>query len=185
MSKYSIACSLAGALVLTASVAAQTQNPTTQPATPRNPPSTQTTPEPERPQASAANPARMVTVEGCLMREADVPGRQPNIAERAGLGEDFILTATKMVKGTAPAQSTTARARQPETAVGTSGTQGAMYEVDGIDDSQLKAHVGQRVQIDGTFEDLDNATARAGDDDLVDIRGTAIRQVAGSCTGAR
>ena len=60
-----------------------------------------------------------------------------------------------------------------------------MYEVEGIDDDRLKQHVGHRVQIDGTFENVDRATAtpesRTPADDLVEIRGTVIRQVAGQC----
>ena len=60
-----------------------------------------------------------------------------------------------------------------------------MYEVEGIDDERLKQHVGKRVQIDGTFENVDRARAtpeRATPaDDLVEIRGTTIRQVPGEC----
>lgn len=36
------------------------------------------------------------------MREADVPGRKPNVAERAGIAEDYILTRTKIIKGPRP-----------------------------------------------------------------------------------
>ena len=175
MRRYVFGCGLAGALALTATVAAQNPQQQQQPPTPRTP----TTQDPARPQ----DQARMVTVEGCLVREADVPGRKPNIAERAGIAEDYILTSTKMVKGTAPA-GTTAQARPGDTPTGTSGTQ-AMYEVEGIDDERLKQHIGRRVQIDGTFENVDRATAtperRTPADDLVEIRGTAIRQVAGEC----
>jgi hypothetical protein len=115
------------------------------------------------------------------MREEDVPGRKPNVAERAGIAEDYILTSIKMVKGSAP--SAAPRAGE---AVGTSGTRGAtMFEVEGIDDAELKKHVGKRVQIDGSFENTDRAKAapEAGTpaDDLAEIRGTVIRQVAGEC----
>lgn len=128
----------------------------------------------------------MVTVEGCLMREADVPGRQPNMAERAGVTEDYILTNTKMIKGSAPA-SGAAQAEPGDTPTGTSGSATAMYEVEGIDDDMLKTHVGHRVQIDGMFEEVDQEEANpqqeqeTSDDDLVEIRATAIRQVPGSC----
>ena len=33
------------------------------------------------------------------MREADVPGRKPNVAERAGIAEDYILTSTRPIQG--------------------------------------------------------------------------------------
>lgn len=175
MRRYLLGCGLAGTLALTATVAAQ--NSQTQPPTP---PRTPTTQDPARPQ----DQARMVTVEGCLLREADVPGRKPNVAERVGIGEDYILTSTKMVKGTAPA-GTTAQARPGDTPTGTTRTQAAMYEVEGIDDERLKQHVGRRVQIDGTFENVDRARATpergTPADDLVEIRGTTIRQVAGEC----
>lgn len=162
---------LASAFAMTVAVAAQ--NPQTQP------PRTPTTQEQPRTQAQG----QMVTVEGCVMREADVPGRKPNVAERAGIAEDYILTSTKMVKGSAPAA--TGQARSTQTPTGTSGTQGAMYEIEGIDDEQLKQNVGRRVQLDGTFENVDRSRATpersTPADDLVEIRATTIRQVAGDC----
>lgn len=176
MSRILLGCVLTGALALTVTVGAQ--YPPTQIPPQQTPPATRT--------PTTQDKARMVTVEGCLIREADVAGRKPNIAERAGIAEDYILTSTRMIKGSAPATGT-AQARPGETPTGTSGTRGAMmmYEVEGIDDDQLKQHVGHRVQIDGTFENVDRATAtperRTPADDLVEIRGTVIRQVAGEC----
>ena len=123
--------------------------------------------------SQAATAAGPVTVEGCLMRENDVPGRKANVAEKVGIGEDFILTSTKMVKDGAgsPAAPTGG-------AVGTSGTAGAMYDVNGIDDETLMKHINRRVQVDGTFEKLENATKT---DALIEIRATGIRPVAGEC----
>lgn len=158
MKQYLIPVTLAGALALTASVAGQTPPPTA--------PSTA-----QKPAPTAAGP---VTVEGCLMREDDVPGRKSNVAERVGVGEDYILTSTKMVKGTAPA----AAAAPTGGAVGTSGTGGAMYDVNGIDDETLKRHVNRRVQVDGTFESLDRGMKG---DALIEIRATGIRPVSGDC----
>jgi hypothetical protein len=124
----------------------------------------------------------MVTVEGCVMREADVPGRKPNVAERTGITEDYILTSTKIVKGSAPGATSQAR---PDAPIGTSGTQAAMYEIEGIDDERLKQHVGRRVQLDGAFQNVDRARATpergTAADDLVEISATTIRQVAGDC----
>jgi hypothetical protein len=37
----------------------------------------------------AAKPATTIT--GCVYNEKDVPGRAPNVAERAGVLEDYIL----------------------------------------------------------------------------------------------
>ena len=141
------------------------QNPQSQP---------QRTPAtPDQPSTQAA---QSVTVEGCVMREADVPGRKPSLPERAGISEDFILTSPKMVKGSAPAT-----AKPGNTPVGTAGTQ-AMYKIEGVDRDKLKEHAGRRVQIEGAFEHLDRAKPGAStSDDLVEIRGTTIRQVAGDC----
>ena len=170
MRRYLLGSALAGTLAVTATVAAQ--NPPTQ-----------------QPPGRTQDQARMVTVEGCLMREADVPGRRPNVAERSGVTEDYILTSTKIVKGSPPAGGTTAQTRPGETPTGTAGTQGAMYEVEGIDDERLKQHVGRRVQIDGRFENVDRARATpergTPADDLVEIRGTTMRQVAGECPPKR
>ena len=130
--------------------------------------------------APAARAQGGVTVEGCLVREADVPGRKPNVAERAGIAEDYILTSTKMVKGSAPAATPAA-----DKSAGKAGSRAGMYEVEGLDDERLKPHVGHRVQIDGTFENVDRARATpergTPADDLVEIHASAIRQVAGNC----
>lgn len=127
---------------------------------------------------TSASPANVIaTVEGCLMNEQDVPGRTPNIVEQANLGRDYILTNTKMVKGTAP--SAAARIDQP---VGTSGgTLAPMYDVKGLDGDKLKPLVGKRVQIDGTFDDLTKSATAGPTQDLVDIKGVTIREVPGDC----
>lgn len=154
MSARSIAYTSLATMALAISTAAQA------PATPQNP----------KPASPAASPAA-VTIEGCLVREQDVPGRQPNIVERQGVMEDYILMSTKMVKG----------ADQP---TGTSGTAGPsrMYQVKGIDDEKLKPLVGKRVQIEGTLKDLDEpATPKPGAEDLADIQGASVRQVSGDC----
>lgn len=131
-----------------------------------------------------------VTVEGCVTPEANVSGRKPNIAERAGIGEDYILTNAKVVKGSAPTARSMGQS-QPGVSSNRSSAeagQSAMFEIEGIDDDQLKQHVGKRVQIEGTFENTDRAGAaperRTPNDDLVELRGTTIRQVAGACTAA-
>jgi hypothetical protein len=165
MSRYLFGCAAAGIMALATTVGAQ------------DPPKTQ---EPRT--TATGQEARKVTVEGCLMREADVPGRAPNVAERAGLGEDYILTSTKIIKGSAPSHAGGAKAGEP---TGTAGTRAMMYEVEGIADEQLKQHVGQRVQIDGSFENVDRAQkppeSGTPADDLVELRGTTIRKVAGQC----
>ncbi len=165
-------------LMLAASVGAQNPPPNVQNPAQNPPPGIQNPPQnPPRPAAPAAkDSASMATVEGCLVREADVAGRKPNVAERAGITEDYIVTSAKVVKGSAPGGSAQA-AKPGETPVGTSGAQ-AMFEVTGINESELKDNLGRRVQIEGTFENLDRGPA----DDLVKIRGTVIRPVSGECS---
>jgi hypothetical protein len=131
-----------------------------------------------RPAAAPSGPVA-VTVEGCLLREKDVPGRKPNVAEQAGMMEDYILTQAKIVKTAAQPQ---------DQAVGTSGTV-AMFEVKEIDGDVLKKHAGQRVQIDGTLEAKDvrerqrtEAEKPGSAEDLPDLKGTVVRMVAASCT---
>jgi hypothetical protein len=136
-----------------------------------------------QPQTAAKPPqavsAAAVTIEGCLVREQDVPGRKPNIAERQGVMEDYILTSTKIVKGSAPTAST-----RPDQPTGTAGTAAGsrMYQVKVIDDEKLKALVGKRVQVEGTLADLDEPkTPSPGAEDLADIESSSIRQVSGEC----
>jgi hypothetical protein len=131
---------------------------------PQPPQSPRPTPT-ERPTARGSE--GLVTLEGCLVREADVEGRIPKIRESAGVTGDYVLTRAKVVKGTAPASLT------------------GMYDVDDIDAGLLESFAGQRVQIDGWFDELDraaNPTGRGGaHDDLVEIRGSAIRAIAKDC----
>lgn len=168
MSRYLFGC--AAASVMAVAISAAAQNPP-----PQTPPTTRT--------PTTQPPAQMATLEGCLMKEADVPGRKPNVAERAGIAEDYILTHIKAIKGTLPAGAAEAKSGTP---VGTSGyTRATMFEVEGIDDDQLKKLVGRRVQIEGTFENVDRLQARpetlTPTADLAEIRGTVIRQVSGEC----
>ena len=148
-----------------------------------------------------------VTVEGCLVREKDVPGRQPNVAERAGVQEDYILTNVKFVKGS-PHGSADASASAATSATGTTGATGSaaseqpagtsgmaavMLEVRGLDDSKLQPLVGQRVQIEGRVNPQDFSERRsekanpAGEaaGDLPELHGTVIKKAesAEPCTG--
>ena len=169
MSRNSIACTTLAAVAVAFGVSAQTPN-TQQPQTPT-------------PAATQPGTTPRVTVEGCLMREADVPGRKPNIVERQNIMEDYILTSTKLVKGSAAgAQS---RPDQPTGTAGTTATGASqrMYQVKGIDDARLKPLLGKRVEIEGSLQDLDKpATPSPGEEDLADLQASTIREVPGSCS---
>lgn len=108
------------------------------------------------------------------MREDDVPGRKANPAEKVGIGNDYILTSTKVTKGMAPGSAV----KRETEAVGTSGSGGEMYDVNGLDEATLKSHLNQRVEVDGTFQNLDRGVKGTA---LVEIKATAIRAVQGAC----
>jgi hypothetical protein len=159
---------------------AQTPSPTTQP------PIAQAA-ETQQPQPQATTGQASITLTGCVFREKDVAGRAPNVAERAGVLEDYILADVK------PASASGA--------VGTSGTSGAsphgMYKLELIADEQLKAAVGKRVEVTGRID------AEAGDAksqpatppaasqtdkaigrdkiDLPEFEVTSMKEVAGNC----
>lgn len=151
---------LAGALVMATVAAAQ--SPPAQPPQP---------PQSPRPTSTARPLVRgsegLVTLEGCLVHEADIEGRIPKTAEGAGVTGDYVLTRAKVIKGRAPATLT------------------SMYDVDNLEAGRLESYVGQRVQIDGWFDELDRVTSPAGrggsHKDLVEIRGSGIRPIAKDC----
>ena len=157
-----------------AAQASQAQQPQTQPGAPAT--------------AAASQPT---TLTGCVYREQDVPGRAPNVAERAGVLEDYILA------GVTPNAPQGTPAGTPG-AAGTSGTAkaGAMYKLELIADEKLRALVGKRVEVTGRID------AEAGDKpatpatppasqtdramgrdrvDLPEFEVTSIREVTGTC----
>jgi hypothetical protein len=170
--KYVIATA---AVVACSGLVGVAQSPTSTP---------QTTPaQQSEPQATAAQGS--TTLSGCVYREKDVPGRAPNVAERAGVLEDYILADVK-----------------PAGAVGTSGSVGSsaaashgMYKLELIADEKLKAVVGKRVEVTGRIDaeagDSKSTTAppasqtdkAIGRDqvDLAEFEVTSLREVEGSC----
>jgi hypothetical protein len=141
---------------------------------------------------------QMVTVVGCLQHEKDVPGREPTVAERAGIAEDYLLTNAEIKSGGKAG------------ATGTSGTEPAAgavaakktFKIVGMDAERLKTFVGKRVEVQGRIEDTaprprgttgtpptttpptppertEPAQKQAGD--LPQVRATNIREVAGTC----
>ena len=134
-------------------VAAQAQQPQTpSPTTPSTTTSTQ------RPASeTAAQQAATTTVVGCIYRERDVPGRAPNVAERAGISEDYILaevsglasTGTTGAPGATGADSSSSSSAK---ATGTAGSTGPMYKLEFVDDDKLQALIGKRVEVTGKID---------------------------------
>jgi hypothetical protein len=130
-----------------------------------------------------------VTLVGCLYREDQVPGRKPNIAERAGILEDYILAGASETpaSGTAGATGTSGSAATPTT--------GNMYKVDGPADEQLKSLVGKRVSVVGRIDPEGhpgNVTGGPQPDrglgpdtiSLPNIKASSITAAAGTCPAA-
>ena len=161
---------LALAVGLTAGVAAQTGNP------PQNPP--------QQPPTAAQAASQTVTLEGCLVQEKDVPGRAPNVAEKAGVMEDYILTSAKFLKGVPHAAGATGAAAEQPTGTSGMGAATSMFEVRGIEDTQLKSFIGQRVEIEGRVNPADFAERKSerasasGEKtgDLPELHGIVIRK---------
>jgi hypothetical protein len=140
----------AGSLVL-AQQPDETPNQTPPPATTQP----ETVPPAPGTQADApqAQEVGMTTLTGCLYNEQDVPGREPNIAERAGILEDYIL-AVDMPEAEPGATE----------AVGTAGAGDAvsMYKVEHVDDNRLQELVGKRVEVTGRIDVDAGDTAAVG-----------------------
>lgn len=114
------------------------------------------------------NQTDTVTIEGCLMKEADVPGRRPPEADRSTViaQNNFVLTDTAVKQGAAPAD-----ARGP-----------LLYMVRDLKKGELNGHAGHRVQIDGRLDKVQRARNPVTfANSLVEIKGTAIRRVSEGC----
>lgn len=151
------ALSLSGALTLHA------QAPQSPSAPPAQPQASQPATDVQRPIAEQATRAAdgVITVTGCLKNEADVPGLQPNVAERAGVAEDFILTGVKM----APASQVSG--------IGLA----AMYEVEGLPGADLKKHVNHQVELTGRLPEKSDANDKAPD-----FHATSLKMLAATCS---
>ncbi len=152
------------------------------------------------PQSTVADRADTMTFTGCLQRERDVAGRSANVAERAGILEDYLLTNASPASGAAASGAAATSAATGATAqgtVGTSGSSAAMFKIEGIDDERLKQLVGRRVEVMGRIDDDDAREAsptgtasvtgdpapapKATADDVPEFEATSIREVAGDC----
>ena len=123
---------------------------------------------PQTPQTSASQPSTTstTTLRGCVYKEDAIPGRTPNVAERAGVMEDYILVVSNQssasaTSGSATGTSATGTATGTQTATGTSGAAGMhkAFKLEKIADEQLRAMVGKMVEVTGKA-DVDNDTAK-------------------------
>ena len=56
--------------------------------------------------------AASTTLVGCVYQEKDVPGRAPNVAERAGVMEDYILAEISPAEASKPVEIGRASCRE-------------------------------------------------------------------------
>jgi hypothetical protein len=126
-----------------------------------------------------------------VYKEEEVAGRTPNVAERAGVMEDYILADVKRA-----GQDSTSPSSATPGAAGTSGKVLPMYKLEKIADERLRAVVGKRVEVTGRIdaERGDVAKSPAGAEpradknpgspdkvELPEFEVTEIREVAGTC----
>lgn len=189
LNRYLLTGTLAAVCSATLLVA---QAPEQQPRAQQNPPATA---------AAAAQASGPATVIGCVYRERDVPGRAPNVAERLGVLEDYILMEIPGATPIASAQGRDAgETRGTSGAIATTGSAtvgrtGRMYKLELIADDTLQTLVGRRVQVTGQI-DVEEGDARntAGEKsstadkilgidevDLAEFEVSSISEVAGSC----
>lgn len=154
------------------------------------------TPPPQTPQAppssSAMQDTATTTLTGCVYKEADIPGRTPNVAEKAGVMEDYILvTSAPSVSGTAGTTGTT----PPATGTaGTAGHAGKAFKLEQIADERLKAVVGKRVEVTGRVDKGGSAAGTTGAKprpdtnpvspdaiELPEFEVTSLKEVEGTC----
>ena len=151
---------------------------------------------PQTPPAGAqATSAQVTTVRGCVYEEKSIPGRSPNVAERAGVLEDYILVASNAAA--APGTAGTSGA------AGTSGSMAGMHKAFKLEhaaDEQLKAMVGKMVEVTGKIDAEKGDSARAtgaastgaagaarstgvGPDklELPEFEVTSIKEIPGTC----
>ncbi|CAN5507011.1 hypothetical protein BH23ACI1_BH23ACI1_21330 [soil metagenome] len=146
--------------------------------------------QPPQAQQQAMDQAETRTVEGCVYKEEDIPGRSPNIAERAGILEDYILVASADAS-TQGAVGTTGTAG----ATGTTGAAAAaprMFKLEHEDDDKLRALVGKRVRVTGKVDAERGDRTAAGEPErdrsagpdqieLPEFEVTTITETAGEC----
>jgi hypothetical protein len=152
------------------------------------------------PAAAPATDSPVVTVIGCVQKETAVLKANPATTAEPGMGDEFVLTNSKLSTG-APSMDQPAPAGPPAAdPVGTSGSAsnfGKVYRLTGDKESDLKAFVGQRVEISGAFKNEADAKSElstvgtsgktAGElskANTPEITVATIKPSTGSCGGA-
>ena len=161
------AMTIAGAITINAQAPQQPpQTPPPQPQAkqPQAQPQTQPPAERQRPMTDADRATTMgqvIMITGCLKNEKDVPGLKPNVAERAGVGEDYILNDVKMSSSSKVAGIALA----------------SRYEIHGIDSDDLKKHIDHQIELTGT---IDPNPAHEGE--APNFTATSLKMLSATCS---
>jgi hypothetical protein len=134
------------------------------------------------PGATAQKSAGGTTIQGCVARAQDVPGRSPNVPNPAGVSDGYVVMHTS---GEAVGTSGSAAGG----AVGSSGTSGnagarggattatekvgPIYKIVGISDDTLKSLVGKRVELSGSINQAAASDRDADSDHTETSKGNA------------
>ena len=124
--------------------------------------------QPGAPASPAAQAADTIKVTGCLKNEKDVAGLKPNVAERAGITEDYILTDVKI-------------SGDSKSAIGLA----TMSEIEGISESDLKSHLNHQIELTGQLSKVETGAAAAtasNRGDVPDFKATSVRMLAATCS---
>ena len=168
-----------------------------------------TTPQTQTPQTTSASQSttgQTATLRGCVYEEKAIPGRSPNVAERAGVLEDYILVPQASASASTGAATSGTAGTAGTATSGTAGTSGAMatkhkaFKLEHAADEQLKAMVGKMVEVTGKIDAEGGDSARAtgaanttagstarsagvgGDQiELPEFEVTSIKEVTGTC----
>jgi hypothetical protein len=122
-----------------------------------------------KPAASAgrqAAPSSAVTIAGCVQKESAVLKRSAAAGDM-GMGDEFVLVQAALNPPSTPTDETPTA----------SGPFGKVYRATGDKEAELKAYVGQRVEITGAFKNDDDAKAELA-------VGTSGKPVTGELTTA-
>ena len=115
------------------------------------------TPQTQTPPTSQQAMGETTTLKGCVYKEDAIPGRTPNVAEKAGVLEDYILVVDQTASATTGTGTTGA--------TGTSGTKASMhkaFKLENIADERLSAVVGKMVEVTGRVDAEAGDKARTG-----------------------
>lgn len=207
-SAATVAFSVAFAGVMFAQSSPQSSPPQSTP-----PPTTrpQTDSQQDRQSGTRGMDGQTVTVTGCLAQEKSVAGQTPNVAERAGVTPDYILTNVQMRSAAPSASGATgapgAPGSRPTTgapgstgtppsatgapgaaAAGAAGAAGATnVRLKEVDNDQMRANLNKRVEVTGRFEAAPEATAGAAvtpgpNKPIPEVHVTNVRALNEPCT---